>query len=76
MIDATILLAKRMYYLIMKVVTKNPVKKDMHLAVRGHVDGPYLKLDWRFPATGWKVRLASRFATERCCMRPEAWWTI
>ena len=42
-IDATILPAKGKYYLLVKDETKNPVKKDIHLAVSDNADGPYLK---------------------------------
>lgn len=40
-IDATILPAERKYYLVVKDETRNPVKKDLRLAVAGSPEGPY-----------------------------------
>jgi beta-xylosidase len=42
-IDATILPANGKYYLVVKDETKNPVKKDLHLAVSDSPEGPYGK---------------------------------
>jgi hypothetical protein len=40
-IDATIFEAKGKFYLVVKDETKNPVKKDLHLAVSDQAGGPY-----------------------------------
>lgn len=40
-IDATILPARGKFYLVAKDETKNPVKKNLRLAVADHADGPY-----------------------------------
>lgn len=42
-IDATILEAKGKFYLVVKDETKDPVKKDLHLAVSDIAAGPYSK---------------------------------
>lgn len=42
-IDATILPARGKYYLVVKDETKNPVKKNLHLAVCDSPEGPYGK---------------------------------
>lgn len=40
-IDATILPAEGKFYLVIKDETKNPVKKNLRLAVSDHAEGPY-----------------------------------
>jgi beta-xylosidase len=40
-IDATMLAVDGRFYLIVKDETKNPVKKDLHIAVGDHAEGPF-----------------------------------
>ena len=51
-IDAMILPAKGKFYLVVKDETKNPVKKDLHLAVADDAQGPFGKVGPTF-TTNW-----------------------
>jgi hypothetical protein len=51
-IDAMLLPAKGKFYLVVKDETKNPVKKDLHLAVGDAAQGPFGKAGPTF-ATNW-----------------------
>jgi hypothetical protein len=51
-IDATMLAAKNKFYLVVKDETKNPVKKELHLAVSDSPQGPFGKAGPPF-TTNW-----------------------
>ncbi|HLP76092.1 MAG TPA: glycoside hydrolase family 43 protein [Candidatus Paceibacterota bacterium] len=51
-IDACLLPAKGKFYLVVKDETKNPVKKDLHLAVGDSPEGPFSKAGPTF-TTNW-----------------------